>query len=315
MTSKVDYLNNPWKPVPQQIIRDTVLSETIDDIGFEVRSIISEDQIEDLKKIFGEFHEMNQEDGGMFYSVYSQNLDYRKRIHDQIGAVLKPTLNKHFKDFRVMINSFVVKVSGEKSEFYLHQDTTGLDEFQFSPLNLWIPLEDVNVQNGCLGAIPKSHKFFTPYRSISFPAPFDGINLTAKKYLQPVEMKKGDALIFDNRILHHSYKNLSGRTRVAVVCGLFPKDAELITCFKPKYELGGEVELIAHEDDFLLRHPNFLIDCQSRPSTGRSLGWKNDPYHSISEGVFEALCNKNHVSRTEDSARPMGECNLISEPV
>jgi ectoine hydroxylase-related dioxygenase (phytanoyl-CoA dioxygenase family) len=166
-----------------------------------------------------------------------------------------------------------------------------------------------------LGVIPHSHKFFTPYRSISFPAPFDEINSTVKKYLHPIEMKRGEVLVFDNRLAHHSYSNLSGKTRIAVVCGLFPKEAKLTTCFKPKYELGGQVELIEHNDDFLLKNPNFLIDCQLRPKTGDSIGWKDDPYHSISSEDFEALCERHGVMPVSgNTGETTVECNLISEP-
>jgi ectoine hydroxylase-related dioxygenase (phytanoyl-CoA dioxygenase family) len=315
MTSSVDYMSNPWKPVPQTIINDQNLSKLIDAEGFAIRPLVSEDQLADLKQLFIRLHEMEQEDGGMFYSVYSQDLEYRKQIHEKISAILSTTVQKNFHDCRVLLNSFVVKLPGAKSEFYLHQDTTGLDEWTYSPLNLWIPLEDVDENNGCLGVIPKSHRFFTPYRSISFPAPFDGINLTVKKYLQPVRMKAGEVLVFDNRILHHSYSNLSGNTRTAVVCGMFPSEAELITCFKPQYELGGKVEIIAHEDDFLLKHPNFLIDCQSRPDSGTSLGWKDDPYHAISTETFEDLCRAHQVQKYSENVAPMGDCNLISEPI
>ena len=315
MNSKADYLNNPWNPVPQEIVKDDELSKTIDSDGYAVRSILSKSQVEQLRQLYNELHNIHQENGGMFYSVYSQNLDYRKQTHEKIGAILTPILESYFKDYRVMLNSFVVKVPGSKSEFYLHQDTTGLDEQKYSPLNLWIPLDHVDPSNGCLGVVPKSHKFFSPYRSISFPAPFDQINTTVKKYLQPISMSQGEALIFDNRVLHNSYVNSSSETRIAVICGLFPKDAKLTTCFKPTYELGGEVELIEHEDDFLLKHPNFLIDCQSRPNTGKSIGWKNDPYYAISEETFEKLCLVNGVIPVADNVSPMGECNLISEPI
>ena len=123
-----------------------------------------------------------------------------------------------------------------------------------------------------------------------------------------------EALIFDNRLVHNSYLNQSGKTRVAVVCGLFPTEAKLQTCFKPEYELGGRVEIIEHEDDFLLKHPNFLIDCQIRPNTGVSKGWIDDNYHGISEEDFRLLCAKFGVQPERDNVEPMGECNLISEP-
>lgn len=316
MNRGVDYLNNPWSPAPQTIIRDAGLKEEVESKGYSIVSMISDSQIDSLRELFSRLHDIQEPDGGMFYSVYSQNLDYRKQIHDEIGKILSETLKANFQDYRVLLNSFVVKASGIKSEFYLHQDTTGLDESKYSPLNLWFALDDVDQNNGCLGVVPKSHKFFSPFRSISFPAPFDEIGLEVKRYLQPIEMKKGEVLVFDNRLVHHSYQNRSGKTRVAVVCGMFPKDAKLTTCFKPDYTLGGKVEMIEHEDDFLLTHPNFLIDCQSRPNSGKSLGWLDDDYQAISVQQFRELCAANGVeTSSENEASPMGECTLISEPV
>lgn len=314
MNGKVDYLNNPWKPVPQTVIKDIEICAQINNDGFVVRNLMPKKKLSELADLYSELHQIDQKDGGMFYSVYSQNLDYRKKIHEQIGSILTDVLDEHFQDYRVLINSFVVKASGNKSEFYLHQDTTGLDEWKYSPLNLWIPLEDVDENNGCLGIVPKSHSFFTPYRSISFPAPFDEIQNEVKRYLKPVPLKKGEALIFDNRLVHNSSINQSGKTRVAVVCGLFPKEAVLTTCHRTEYSLGGKVELIEHEDDFLLKHPNFLIDCQLRPETGTSKGWVDDNYYGIEVDEFRNLCAKRGVQAHTLSVTPMGECNLISEP-
>lgn len=315
MNSTVDYLNNPWKPATQQVFKDEQLGKLVDKLGYTAKNLISTEQLEALRSLYESKHDIQQTDGGMFYSVYSRNLDYRKKIHDEIGAILQESLDAHFKDFRVVINSFVVKAPGKKSEFYLHQDTTGLDEWKYSPLNLWIPLTDVTERNGCLSVVPKSHGFFSPYRSISFPAPFDNIGQTVRKYLEPIRMKAGEVLVFDNRLVHNSSANNSDQVRVAIVCGILPMEAKLTTCFKPTYTLGGKVEMIEHEDDFLLKHPNFLFDCQARPETGRSLGWKDDNYHEITDEVFETLCASNGVAITEQEAQPMGECNLISEPV
>lgn len=316
MNNKVDYLHNPWAPVKQSIFKYKDQSALVDNQGYIVRPVITQEAVAELQELFSSEHNLSTDAGGMFYSVYSQNIDYRKRIHAKIGEILNPILESMFENYRVVLNSFVVKAAGPKSEFYVHQDTTGLDEFEYSPLNLWIPLQNVDMQNGCLGVVPHSHKFFTPYRSISFPAPFDEIGSTVRKYLHPIAMKSGDALIFDNRLVHHSYPNLSGETRVAVVCGLFPKEAKLQTCFKPKYELGGSVEIIEHEDAFLIENPNFLIECQDRPKTGRSIGFRDDKYLAISPEDFEVLCERNGVEPfTQEAQSSQTDCHLIQEPV
>lgn len=307
------YFNNPWKPAPYSIFKDSTLQSKIENQGYSIEKLPNPNILHKLKDLYETNHNLKSDNGGMFYSIYSHT-DYRKKIHNEIGDILQPVLEEFFKDYKMVLNSFVVKLSGPKSELNLHQDTTGLDEWHYSPLSLWIPLQDVDENNGCLGIIPYSQKFFSPYRSISFPTPFDQIHPTAKQYLQPIRMKAGEMLVFDNRILHNSYNNLSQNTRVSFICGLFPKEAKMITCHKPEYVCGGKVELIEHSDDFLLRGKNFLIDCQKRPKTGESIGWVEDPFPEITASEFEILCGKYGLKKTTDKLFENTECEMIGEP-
>jgi hypothetical protein len=309
------YLNNPWKPAKYSIIKDDQIAAAVQNKGYSVQPILSKEAQESLIALFNGTHQIENVDGGMFYSIYSQDTDYRKKIHEEIKEIIQPMVNQICDQYKMVLNSFVVKISGKKSEFYLHQDTTGIDEWEHSPLSLWIPLQDVDENNGCLGIIPCSQHFLTPYRSISFPAPFDHIQNTVKQYLQPLKMKSGEVLIFDNRMLHHSYSNKSGQPRIALICGLFPKEAQMITCHKPVYECGGQVEIIGQEDDFLLTGKNFLIDCQKRPESGTSLKWVEDPYPPISEDEFDALCRKYGIEKNSPNRFfENTECNMVAEP-
>lgn len=308
-------MNNPWKPVRHSIFNNDGLADIIHEVGYKVTPFLDQASLNQLQALYDETHQINDARGGMFYSVYSRDLAYRKKIHDRINDILQPILDTKFSNFRVMINSFVIKAPGPKSEFHLHADTTGLDESKYSALNVWIPLLDVDKDNGALALVPKSHKFFTPYRSISFPAPFDHIQSTVKKYLKVIPVKAGEALIFDNRLLHNSPPNTTNQTRVAVVCGLFPKEATMMTCHKENYVLEGKVELIEHNDDFLLTHPKFLIDCQDRPHLGKSLGFVDDNYPKISPEEFEELCKAHHVNESNEISIESTDCNLIGEPI
>ena len=217
------YLN--WKPIKHRIFKSEKLAHTIHTKGYQVVDFLTQDVLDELDKIYTEEHHFDLENGGMFYSMYSKDTAYRKRVHSRIGELLKPKLEEYFKAYNNVINAFVVKLPGEKSEFYVHQDTTGLDELKYSPLSLWIPLQDITKENGALSVIEKTQWFFSPYRGISFPFPFKGINETIKRYLKPVFMKRGQALFFDNRIIHNSMANTSSKARVAIICGLFPKEA------------------------------------------------------------------------------------------
>ena len=169
--------------------------------------------------------------------------------------------------------------------------------------------------NGALALVPHSHKFFSPYRHISFPTPFEKIQETVRAYMKVIQMKKGEGLVFDNRVLHNSVKNSSTKPRIAAVCGLFPKEAKLMTVWKPEHEYFNKVELIEHPDDFLLTHPNFLIDCHIRPEKGNSIGWKDDPYGAISSEEFTTLCKRYGVKEVNEINNVLEEeLNLIGEP-
>lgn len=309
------YLNNPWKPVRHTVMKSEKLTNTIHDIGYKVIPFLNDTALNQLRELYNTTHQINDEKGGMFYSVYSRDLEYRKKIHDEIGQILQPMLEEHLTDFKVIINSFVIKAPGPESEFHLHADTSGVDERKYSALNVWIPLIDVDEKNGALALIPKSHKFFTPFRSISFPAPFDHIQSTVKKYLEVIPTKAGEALIFDNRCLHNSPPNTTNETRVAVVCGLIPKDVPIVTCHKMEYKLGGQVELIEHSDDFLLTYPKLLIDCQDRPHVGKSLGFVSDDYEKISSEEFIELCEIHNIEEKNQISIDSTNCNLIGEPI
>lgn len=308
------YLDNPWSPVPHSIFKENSTKFDLDEKGFSIKKSLGNNELNKLLSLFNNNHSIKVDDGGMFYSIYSQNVEYRKQIHKEIKEILTPIVNEFCKDYKMILNSFVVKYSGPKSGFCLHQDTTGVNEDKYSPISLWIPLDDVSVQNGCLGLIPYSQHFFSPLRSISFPLPFDNIQNEVKKYLMPIPLNKGEILIFDNRLIHDSYVNLSQKHRIALICGLIPQEAQITTCHKPSYEYGGKVELIQHEDDFLLTGKNFLIDCQKRPDNGKSLGWVDDPYLPIEIEDFEKLCLRYSIYKHNDITYNEEAFNLIGEP-
>lgn len=310
---KDKYLN--WTPVKHTIFKDEDWRDEIHEKGYRVFQGLDKDQLSQLKEIFDREHSFDVQEGGMFYSMYSRDKEYRLRVHEEIGQILNPMLQMHFKDFTNVINAFVVKLPGEKSEFYVHQDTTGLDEFRFSPLSLWIPLDDVNENNGALSVIEKTHWFFSPYRGVSFKFPFNGINQTIQKYLKPVRMKAGEILSFDNRIIHNSSANKSDKPRIAIICGLFPKEATFQTCYQEAEN--SPIELYEHEDNYMLNYPHFFYNCTDRPHSGIKTKNIHELFPKMNAEDFEELCHMNDIvprQELEHSSIDNVNCQLIAEP-
>ncbi|MFN8396217.1 MAG: phytanoyl-CoA dioxygenase family protein [Bacteroidia bacterium] len=255
-----------WQPVPPTIVRDAELLDEIVREGFAVRRFLPAEAIEALREIYKREHAVAHAEGAMFYTLYSQNLEYRQRVDREVGAVMQPYLQAMFQDYKTVLHGFIVKVPGPKSGFLIHQDTTGLDEFKFSSLSVWVPLWDIDRENGALCMVRRSHKMGFPYRGISFAFPFDKIHGTVKRYLEPVFMQAGEAIIFDQRTFHASLPNRSENNRVVAIAGLFPKEAEFQIAYQESPE--APIELYRQEDDFILKYPRFMHDCRTRPVSG-----------------------------------------------
>lgn len=304
-----------WSPREHSVFKDHDLAKEIHEIGYKVLPLLDKNGIANLNALYEENHTLNMEDGGMFYSMYSKDKAYRYRVHGEISKILTPILEDVFKDYKNVINAFVVKGSGGKSEFYVHQDTTALDEFKHSPISLWIPLHDIEQENGAMCLVEKTHWFFSPYRGVSFQFPFTGINDVVRSYLKPITMKAGEVLIFDPRVIHNSLLNKSGKNRLAVICGIFPAQAKFVTCFQDSISPESPIELYEHNDSYLLEYPNFFYECHERPSSGEVIGTVDENFPEMTSEEFELLCKENNISKQNllDSQQKTA-CEMIAEP-
>lgn len=281
-----------WQPVRRDYLRSKALEDAVFERGYALAGRLDEPAISKLHDLYASSHHFQREQGGMFYSVYSQDIDYRKKIHRELNRILKPVYDTLFTDYRVVLNSYIIKVSGPESEFSLHQDSTGIDELRYSNLSVWIPLQDTDMRNGCMCVVPFSHRMFSPFRSISFAAPFEKIESVVRRFLQPLELKAGDILLFDNRLVHNSVINRSGKDRVVVMSGIYPAEAPIISVYKDETKPDSLIEIIQQEDDYLITYPNFMHGCRCRPETGTSLRfvkWNTEP---VGEKEFLAMCRQ-----------------------
>ncbi|MCO5233315.1 MAG: phytanoyl-CoA dioxygenase family protein [Chitinophagales bacterium] len=318
-TLKNIFNNKPsqsWSPIPHFVIKNNHIRDEVDSIGYSIPTRLDEHTLNQLRELYHETHKFNLQKGGMFYSVYSGDLNYRAKVHETIGSILKDTYNKLFDEYKIVLNSFIVKVNGPDSEFGLHQDSTGLDEMKFSPLSVWIPLQDTTIENGCLTVIPRSFKLFSPYRGISFPEPFQSVHDEARHYLQPINLMAGDVLIFDNRLVHYSPPNNSDAERIVVMSGIFPQEAKLISCYKDVTQKNHEIEIFEQADDYLLTFKNFFHDCTCRPETGELKEKVNWNIKALNKDEFTQLMKENEIPKLSISKLiAHHSSNIVSEPI
>lgn len=115
---------------------------------------------------------------------------------------------------------FIFKQPGIGGEVVPHQDSTFLATDPPSVIGLWLALEDATIENGCLWALPGSHKAGVhkhfvrdPIDSaVSFTGAMPEIDMNE---FEPVEVKAGTLVLLHGANLHMSRENKSGKSRHA----------------------------------------------------------------------------------------------------
>ncbi|CAI5481884.1 unnamed protein product [Closterium sp. Yama58-4] len=114
---------------------------------------------------------------------------------------------------------YIFKQPGIGGEVVPHQDSSFLYTDPPSCVGVWVAVQDATVENGCLYALPGSHKDPLARRfvrdgkcGVTFDAPSPTYDLTQ---FVPVPVKAGTAVILHGQLVHFSYENKSPVSRHA----------------------------------------------------------------------------------------------------
>jgi len=119
----------------------------------------------------------------------------------------------------VIIQSmYIFKQPGIGGEVVPHQDNSFLYTEPTTCTGLWVALEDATAINGCLWAIPASHKnglvrrFIRGEQGVSFDRPSPSYN---QSDFVPIEVKAGSLVLIHGDLIHQSFENQSPNSRHA----------------------------------------------------------------------------------------------------
>jgi phytanoyl-CoA hydroxylase len=129
-------------------------------------------------------------------------------------------------DVRLYWDQSVYKKSGRPQEFPWHQDNgyTFVEPQQY--LTLWIPLVDVDVDNGCPWIAPGMHRLGTLEHWVT---PIGLKCLEDVPDAVPAEAKRGDIIVFSSLAPHRTGPNLkAGTVRKAYILQYAPDGAAAI---------------------------------------------------------------------------------------
>lgn len=226
---------------------DSEKSLRLEEDGYATFGLLHDHDIAALTAIFRAYHASTP--SGFYATTHLEDKEKRKSLSDQAMAILACRIESHFENIELLGGAFISKAQGEKGVLPLHQDWNLVDEKAARSYNLWIPLVDVNEENGAMRILAGSHSKQETYRGPKVPPVLYPISSEVEKYMVSLNMKAGEAVLYDHALWHSSPQNQTNQLRLAFVLGVIPKEAEL----KYYHQNGDLVEEYAS-------YPNFFFE-------------------------------------------------------
>lgn len=195
--------------------------------GYAVRPLLSPGEVVATRAFYDRLEQPVA--GGFHATMYAPGAERRRALYDYLRGQVEPRLSELLPGYRVCTTNFMVKEPGQPdSEMRMHQDWSFVDEGRYLAVHAWVPLVDVDRENGCLSVVAGSHLLGDPIRAHADDCPLaELLPVLTSAYLDWIPMRAGEVFLYDGRLLHGSPPNHTTRTRVAFNCILVPVAAEL----------------------------------------------------------------------------------------
>ena len=288
-----------------RVFRDEKNQAEFEKNGFIILPFYNESEINDLEALYYRLHP--EDEKGFFPSTFSKDKNYRTAADQGIRRICERSIDEYCQDVKVMCGSFIVKSPGPESGMCVHQDMSLIDESKYTGINIWVPLCDMTIENGALFVLPGSHRLFPTYRSSSIPEFFAPIMGEVIDYLQPVLIKAGQAVFFDQSIIHFSPPNYSDKIRIVTNTYFAHRDTEFRTYYWNKSEHSKKVEVFAQDDSFMTNFEQFGENIRDRPKIGVSLGMIDYDFPAIDIVFMNNHFPKSNARALIEKARPKVE--------
>lgn len=202
----------------------------------------------------------------LFHSQINNDYSLNQQYNHLINTFIEPHPSKlNLTDnYKIIISVFINKLPSKNTTFEIHTDDSLCDERYFTPVNIWIPLIDVNSDNCTICISKGSHHNTLKLRSHTIPDSYIEKNKDSlKQSCLPIEIRKGEALIYSPASVHLSHPNYSQANKPVVALALIPAQAELC-CFSQKKRIFVKNQVFKYNltiDELLNKTDFSLLDC------------------------------------------------------
>lgn len=292
----------------RQIFSDPATQAAYEPTGHVTVPMLSPSDVSEMLSELGtlrpndEFSPLHPSGDGFTYhcSFLDSNRDYRRQVHSLITRYFAGHVARTLNGFRILNCNFYVKPP-RSGEFVVHQNWPAITDIDDTTVTVWCPLVDVVEGNGALQVVSGSHKILPHIEGPNSPGYFVNFKQSLiDKYLKPIPITAGQAIIFDDGLIHWSARNDSDVPRVAIQILCVPNDC------KPAYWYFDEqhpdrFELVEADSEFWLTTD--MKDLRARQPHWKSLGFAPNRNRLLTEEQFAALLRDGDRIRRELTLR------------
>ena len=262
--------------------------------GFVVLDFFKPEEIAQMQSIFEDLRPEGL--AGFYTTTFESSPEFRTKVDLALRSVFDRPVRQYFEAFKYFFSSFIVKSPGPKSKLILHQDMSLVEEAKFAGMNIWAPLINLTMENGPIYVLPKSHRLIPTYRGASLPDIYDGIEEEVISVMTPLLLRAGQAVVFDQSMMHYSPANMSDKERIVVNTFISNENAKIRISYQDR-ATPDKVEIFEQDDTFLRHYANFGTDIFIRPTIGESLGFFDYDFKKLSLAELEAKYGKTKPSK------------------
>ncbi len=233
--------------------RDPATEENFERDGYVViKNMVGKEAIKEMMDIFSAHYQEPKEKVVAWNTAVMVGEEEKNHISSELIKILEPSLNAHLEDFKPPFAYFLTKPAEKTAtNIPIHRDASGVDEKQSEYLIFWMPLIDLERDNGCLYILPGSNKLFSYELPFSMDWPYHHLDSVLNSYKIDLKLNAGDAVIFSGKTLHGSYPNTTASPRPVVCSGLIDQTSELLYYYLNRDS--NKIEAYGVDPDFFLK--------------------------------------------------------------
>jgi hypothetical protein len=271
--------------------KDSAIQESIKKYGYCILNLLEKDDLGKLQIGFSKISALVEGEfsGDFWPSGRHESAFLRNLAKSEIESVVPKKLETliSLDEVSFIGGTYLVKPPSEKSALNPHQDSSHVNELDFFSVYAWIPLQDVDENNGALKILPESHRLNIKQRSLNVPWILEPYLKLMDEYMVSIPMKAGQVLLFDAALIHSSPVNRSEEFRVAVNYYLHNKKCPFTHFYLDENTPKGKVEMYSVTPEFY-----YSEEFEKKPDSKYPfLGYQDRHIQSISEKEIKSVLN------------------------